>query len=74
MKHRTDEMLSDSLTKVMTIPAHHVQKCGLKDLRDLKTVSGMVVLTQIKAVEATAVATYTAATYEKESGTLMMKI
>jgi hypothetical protein len=55
---RTEEMLPDSLTKVMTMPAHHVQKCGLKDLKDAKAAFiGMVVMTQTKAAEATAVVT-----------------
>ncbi len=32
MKVKTEDMLSDIATKVMTIPRHHVQKCGLRDL------------------------------------------
>ena len=27
--------MSDSLTKVMTMPKHHVKKCGLNDVRGL---------------------------------------
>ncbi len=33
MKYKTEEMLSDNFTKVMAMPGHHVQKCGLKDLQ-----------------------------------------
>ncbi len=32
-KYGTEDVLSDSLTKVMTTPKHHVKKCGLKDLQ-----------------------------------------
>ncbi len=33
VKYKTEEVLSDSLTKVMTTPKHHLQKCGLRDLQ-----------------------------------------
>jgi hypothetical protein len=33
MKCKSEDILSDSLTKVMTMPKHHVQRCGLKDLQ-----------------------------------------
>ena len=33
MKCKSEDMLSDSLTKVMTMPKHHVQRCGLKDIQ-----------------------------------------
>ena len=52
MKYQTEEMLSDSLTKVMTMPKHHVKKCGLKDLQ-LATIA-MVMASQVLKAEATA--------------------
>ena len=33
MKCKSEDMLSDSLTEVMTMPKHHVQRCGLKDIQ-----------------------------------------
>ena len=33
LKYGTEDILSDSLTKVMTMPKHHVGRCGLKDLQ-----------------------------------------
>ena len=32
MKVKSEDMFSDSLTKIMTMPRHRVQKCGLRDL------------------------------------------
>ena len=58
MKYQTEEMLSDSLTKVMTMPKRHVKKCGLKDLQ-LATIA-MVMASQVLKAEATAVAVYDA--------------
>ena len=52
MKYGTEDMLSDSLTKVMTMPKHHVKKCGLKDLQ-LATIA-MVMASQMVRVEASA--------------------
>ncbi len=43
-------MLSDSLAKVMTMPKHHVQKCGLRDLNI--TLIGMVFASQVARAEA----------------------
>ena len=44
MKIPTEDMFSDSLTKVMTMPKHHVKKCGLNDVKTLLaacTVAGL---------------------------------
>ena len=43
-------MLSDSLTKVRTMPRHHVQKCGLRDLNI--ALIGMVFASQVTVAEA----------------------
>ena len=45
MKVKTEDMPSDSLTKAMTMPKHHVQKCGLQDLNIV--LAGMVFASQI---------------------------
>jgi hypothetical protein len=50
MKVKTEDMLSDSLTKVMTMPKHHVQKCGLRDLNI--ALIGMVFASQVAGAEA----------------------
>ena len=50
MKVKTEDMLSDSLTKVMTMPKHHVQKCGLRDLNI--ALIGMVTASQFTVAEA----------------------
>ena len=50
MKVKTEDMLSDSLTKVMTMPKHHVQKCGLRDLNIAH--AGMVCASQVSVAEA----------------------
>ena len=50
MKVMTEDMLSDSLTKVMTMPKHHVQKRGLRDLTIASI--GMVRATQGTKAEA----------------------
>ncbi len=50
MKYQSEEMLSSSLTKVMTMPKPHVKKCGLKDLQ-LATIAMVM---QVMVKEATA--------------------
>jgi hypothetical protein len=65
-------MMSDSLTKVMTTPANHVQKCGLKDIKT--AFARMVVTTHTVAVETTAVTIYGAATDHEGSDLPFMKI
>ncbi len=56
MKYQSEEMLSNSLTKVMTTSEHHVKKCGLKDLQ-LATIA-MAMITQVMVTEATATTVY----------------
>ncbi len=50
----TEDMLSDSLTKVMTVPKHRVKKCSSKGLQ-LVTIA-TVMASQIVRVEASAAA------------------
>ena len=50
MKVKTEDMLSDSLTKVMPMPKHHVQKCGLRDLNI--ALAEMVFASQVAMPEA----------------------
>ena len=57
MKYGTEDMLSDSLTKVMTMPKHHVKKYGLKDLQ-LATIA-MAMASQMVRAEASAAASET---------------
>jgi hypothetical protein len=49
MKYKTEEMLSDNLTKVMTMPKQHVQKCGLNDIQ--VAVAAMVVASHFAVAE-----------------------
>ena len=50
LKIATENMLADSLTKVMNMPAHHVAKCGLKPVRAVAAV--VAIISQVEVVEA----------------------
>ena len=50
LKIATENMMADSLTKIMNMPAHHVAKCGLKPVRAVAAT--VAIISQVEVVQA----------------------